>query len=179
MEVSQLYRYLAGDCSPVEERSVENWISKHPENRAFFRSIQKIWQVEPQDEFNADLDSGWKTVEKRIETYSFKRIKKQRETNSRVSTSREKAFKSYLFAAAVGIFLVAALLVMQHTSTSEPAPTPVTMQQIQTKKGQRASFTLSDGTKVHLNADTRLKILDRFQTPKTGRSIWMERPFLR
>lgn len=127
------------------------------------KEFEKIWNASPEysnynENFDVELD--WAVLENRIEEESadlkkIHHLRFNRHTNS----------KLYLFAKVAAIFLVASLIGIyanQHLVTEIPEVAPV-LKEIAMEKGQRGSVTLSDGTKVSLNSDSKISIPNIFK----------------
>lgn len=172
MNVTLLHKYLAGECSAGEQQRVEDWLRAAPENREFMESLKQIWEVTPGDEFEVDALSAWSAFRERIidnpEGVSAGRLGSDRQRGPsyyhRQGPNRHrrqgKAF-AYSFVAAA-VILIAVLFSYYGSKVANVSETPITMQEIVTEKGQRATFRLSDGTRVQLNADSRIEIPAEF-----------------
>ena len=86
-----------------------------------------------------------------------------------VKTAR---YKNY-YGIAAGICLIALLTYLFILNRTKPEILPTFSSEIMTKKGQRSLLTLSDGTKVWLNADSYLKYPDSFNGMKI-REVFLE-----
>lgn len=172
MNVTLLHKYLAGECSTGEKKRVEEWLRAGSQNQEFMKSLQKIWDVTPGDEFEVDARVTWRSFRQRV-------IEKQERTSGDTPVSdmqrgpsgyrkhgvrsrqrRGKAF-AYFFAAAA-VMVIAFLFFLYAPEPKNGSETQITMQEIVTERGQRVTFRLSDGTRVQLNADSRLEIPGKF-----------------
>lgn len=166
-----LTRYLSDQCNDSERRQVKHWLSENLENREFMCSVKKIWDVEPHSNFEFDAEQAWNRFkEKNIqkgEYYSLANLQSITETHRRSSGNKNK-WALYVSSIAALFLLVFffAYRIDQFKNTFDDEQSHLTMQEIVTEKGQKTSFTLSDGTRVMLNAESSLRIPSTFVNKK-------------
>ena len=143
MDKEILYKYIIGDASPEEKEAVVRWIDADKENMKEYLALCKlhtitIWQQEPAPVVLEIISKG----RKRWTLWS--------------------AGRELLKIAA--IFAIAFSVVSIYYSRTEPETVPqeAIMQTIYVPAGQRAELTLSDSTKVWLNARTTLTFPSHF-----------------
>jgi ferric-dicitrate binding protein FerR (iron transport regulator) len=151
-----LVLYLLGEISQEGRQKVESWLNSSGENRAYFESMEKTWIATGRiDPVWVQFDSGkaWAKMLERIE---------QDEGGINKSRGRGIAFQTranrfVMLAAAVlmlGIVSVVLTLVLRNRVDSGPV--------ILASSSEVVQDTLSDGSSVVLNSDTKLIIPKKF-----------------
>lgn len=75
-----LIRYLAGDCSPVERKVVEQWITAEKTNAERFFELERIWNLKDElrfsnkKEISAAYDRLINRVERKEKTIPLRRL---------------------------------------------------------------------------------------------------------
>lgn len=158
MKSKVLANYLANKCTVEEAKIVEDWLKEDSNNRKIMKEFEQIWSISPHfrrddESFDAELD--WAVLQSRIDEESGY-TKNLRLTKS-ASVHR---LNKWALAQVAAIFIVA-ILVGVYTNhlliTEEPNIAP-TIKEISMAKGQRGTVTLSDGTKVTLNAESSISL---------------------
>lgn len=181
MNWTLLHKYVSGECGPEEMREVEDWLHSDERNQRFIDSLKKIWEVEPRDEMEVNAKSAWSSFQKKISgekeltgednpAYELNKIRSEpMYTKSYAHKRHGRALAFSLSAAAV---ILIALLFYQYVPLATEAPQPQSaMQEVMTEKGQRTTFRLSDGTRVQLNADSKLEISGKFM--EASREVYL------
>lgn len=161
--------YLADECTDHERKKVDEWISQSQEHKEQFQEFRHIWQlsgdaVTPK-RMKCDLDQEWNRLGRQISkenTSSNKNNTEEKRYWSFRSSSIHSGTQQFIRVAAV--VLVAGLFgILSYQSWNQPKEKkkPV-LRQISTDNGQRANLTLSDGTEVMLNADSKLELPTQF-----------------
>lgn len=140
MDKETLHKYIIGDASPNEKEAVTRWIDADKENMEEYLALRKIynitiWQHDPDhvaSEESSDARKRW--------------------------TLRAIGWEALKIAA---IFVIAFSVVSKYNKL-EPVRQDAIMQTIYVPAGQRAELTLSDSTKVWLNAKTTLTFPNHF-----------------
>ena len=170
-----LARYLADECSHKEYERVEQWVKESKENAQKLKEFNRIWntaEVEVVDS-NIDIDQEWDELNKRLK----EEVGPQKEVETSVAGSNIENGESRVFSIHstsqqmmryAAIFLVVGFLgFLSYQSFYQPetkdakAVTPA-LREISTDNGQRVDLTLSDGSKVLLNAGSTLKLPKKF-----------------
>lgn len=170
MDTRLVARYLAGECSNAEEKRIEKWIESDPDNEELMDEFRRIWEVSERDnnKFEGYFDPAkdWNELRGRI-------LDERR--GEKVSGSSGFHFENYStktrftqFMRVAAIIVVASLLgilAYQNLYQEKVEVEPV-LREIAMEKGQRGNVTLSDGTKVTLNAESKIILPDVFQSDK-------------
>ena len=132
-------KVLCGDCTPQEYDCFSSWLAADESNRAEFHKVRSYWNADISDRF--DIDTG-KELERLM-----KRVRSSR-------SSKRKSFFNYIvkasvIAAVLSIGVFAGWSLAQNTKEISHQYSLVTGDSI-------SSFVLPDGSKIHLNKDSRL-----------------------
>ncbi|MEL7833726.1 FecR family protein [Fodinibius sp. Rm-B-1B1-1] len=171
MEIRLIARYLAGEADAIEEEKVQEWMQADPSNEELMDEFKQIWKAsgEERDEFHNqfDLDEGLQELRKRMKSESGSTTTVTH-LNSNYLKFTKTRFTQLLRVAAV--LLIGSLIgVVVYTSqdiSPKPEVTKPVLREIAMDKGQRGNITLSDGTKVILNAESKIVLPDVFKSDK-------------
>ena len=130
MNQKTLLRYITGDATETEKSAMAQWLDTDPANMREFLAFRKLYDI-----------TLWQEENK--ETQLINPSKKEFKV-------RKLVFEALKVAAIFVFALVGTRYLFPTSKVSEP----VAMQTIYVPAGQRAELTLSDGTKVWLNAKT-------------------------
>ena len=151
-----LEKYWAGLCTPAEQKAVEEWKSAGiPEEFYELRSPK----TEPMMK-----DQLWQRI-----TEARQVEQKQQPTNViRMSIW----FKMATIAAMLALLAGVGVYVSNYMLDQSPDDVLIAYQEVALPLGKKARITLPDGTKVFLNAGSRLRYPEKFS--KTERRIFLE-----
>lgn len=135
MEQKLLHKYIAGDANPQEKETVIRWIEADKKNMEEFLSARKLYDLTV---WQNDLVT---------------------ETYAPAGRLRKICIE---FAKIAAIFIGSIILVTIFYPANETVPEETGIQKLYVPAGQRAELTLSDGTKVWLNAKTTFSFPDHF-----------------
>lgn len=138
-----IIKYLKQELNPVETENVTNWLQEDKANQEFLFGLEELYQIYCWDDLKlaAHTASEWAKLEKRIH-------------NRKSNVRHLPAWKNLLKYAAIliGIGFTTSYIFWQSRIIKE-LQSPVT---IATAKGERSHITLPDGTKVWLNACSKV-----------------------
>jgi len=168
LDWNKILRYLSGDCTPEEEIEITEWMSSSPENEEFMIFLETIWQMEPTDQKKIDEIAAWERFNRRFqidETEGEPGYGKKSEQPI-FTFGKPVKLKSLNWISLAGVaasLLVALLISFQIFNISEEAENvaafnEIEYREIQTERGERSKITLSDGSIIHLNGESHLKI---------------------
>ncbi len=132
MNQESLIRYIAGNSTAEEKSNMAEWLDADPENMREFLAFRKLYDITLWQQENTDVQITNPSGSK--ERYKFRML----------------VFEALKVAAIVAVAFFGARYFLPSATTIEP----VAMQTIHVPAGQRAELTLTDGTKVWLNAKT-------------------------
>lgn len=135
-----LHRYIAGEATQEEKEDIARWLDADKKNMKEFLAQRKlydisIWQQEPAPAAKGDSPLANKRRTLRSIVIEFSKI--------------------------AAIFIIAFSVLYSFFINKEDVD-PVSMQTIFVPAGQRAELTLTDGTKVWLNAKTTFTFPNKF-----------------
>lgn len=140
MNTELLIKYIEGDATDSEKVSITNWLDADPENMKEYLALRKlhditIWQTAPVS-------------------------KPEQETKGKnLRRSWKISYSEIMKYAAV---LIVAIFVSRFVFPELKSVDKIAMQSLYVPAGQRAEIKLEDGTKVWLNANTRLTFPNQF-----------------
>lgn len=150
MNQETLIRYIVGDASAAEKSSMAEWLDADPENMREFLAFRKLYDI-----------TLWQPDDTTIQI-----------TNPSESKKGFKVIKLVVEGLKIAAIFVVALLGARYLLPSDAAIEPVAMQTIYIPAGQRAQLTLTDGTKVWLNAKTTFTFPNHFSA--SGRNVTLD-----
>lgn len=153
-------RYLAGDASPEEVRAVHAWIAADPARDGVFEQIRAAHRAQPDEQW--DVDAAWA----RFSTRS-------RQAPHRALPTSRKWYATPVARIAAAVLLVAGgYAALQSRAPTRPDPRDAASAELVAPNGQRVTTTLGDGSRVVLNAGSRLRY-SRFIASRS-RDVYLE-----
>lgn len=146
MDEQLLIRFLTHTSTPEDIRLIDQWITSDQENANWLFEMERIWSLKDELRF-----SDKKEIEEAYNRFARPQ-EKQQET-----ASRFYLYPVLKYAAAILIIGLLGLNLYKMTGDK-----PSGENKIEVPKGQRAALTLSDGTKVWLNSESKLTYPTRF-----------------
>lgn len=159
MNEELLIRFLIHRCTPDELTIINEWIIADPANAEWLFNIEHIWSLK--DELRFSDKKEIEAAYNRFVSHIKEKEAMPRKKRVIISLSWFKYVAAILIIAFLGTNIY---LFTNHES--------VEMNTIEVPNGQRASVTLSDGTKVWLNSQSKLIYPARFLSQK--RSVRLE-----
>lgn len=164
---SLLAKYFKGEASEKEVRAVEAWIEADPNHRRELDEAWLAWSATEKPDPLVDTSAAWQRLKGEIDREEVTRrlpAEKNRRDDRRARSpyasrrssrlpQRQSPFtsKRFLRAGAGFVVLLVAVSVALFWSGSEE-------EVLATNKGERSTIELVDGTRVHLNSDSRITI---------------------
>src|SRR5437660_450252 len=150
-----LARYLAGECSAAETRTIEQWNSASPAHRARLDALRAIWNARTPSPVR-DVEAMWQRVRRAIDAGGGSAV------GRRFRWHRDsRDLRSGLAAAAAITLMLGAGVVIARTAVRGHPPA---MREYATARRQRITLRLPDGTSLVLAPQSRVRIPDRFGT---------------
>lgn len=134
-------RFMKGELSVSEEKTLLDWIEQSPQHEDLFRKEQKRLYPFISGIHDANADKQWRQLAFKIA--------------GRKNPLKHKLIRFRIPAAALLIFALITYLVLDRKN-AEKSSLMANMETVSTQNGERTSFLLSDGTRVSLNADSKL-----------------------
>ena len=147
-------KYKRGECSPQEKKLLDNYLEAFQDKHA---------------EWNENEMGNQKIIEEKIYSGIMKSINEEKYhyfTRTFFSPSLLKRAASIIFI----FILVSGILYL--SGIFEQKTSSIVWQERVTTSGEKSTITLSDGSKVTLNADSKLKYPEQFDG--TTREVYLE-----
>lgn len=151
-------RYVTGECSEKEKKAFEREMERNPELKDEVMQLKAIWDTKNKKGVNWDVDAAWKRFDQeagRLEgNTAGKPVMRQMERSKR--TRRNSRLNWLIRIAAVLILagVTSVFILIQSGENTEDAE--LSMNEVSTESGQRIQIHLQDGTKIHLNSESRI-----------------------
>jgi len=173
---SLLAKVLADELLSYEEKTrFEAWLKADPVNQALYKSLKQHWQGDALDSEPKYLEGVKKRFSKKLEKSDSNKPTANQGSVSHFSDGNW--FHYGKVAAAVALFFVVAWAVLSDFAGNEPPneqseKAMVKMVEKSIPKGAKGTYTLSDGTKVRVNAGTKISFPKTFEAEK--REVYLE-----
>ena len=183
MDIKLLHRYLAGECSEREKIAVEEWIEQSEQNRMYYESIVKIWNVRPKASLSVNTDKAWHRLagklnideyDEEAQFHNISEASEKRKISAKASSNRlsqshlrsKTGSKQVILRIAavllIGVGLGGMLLVIMQeqidTASDEIVQDGPTSIELKADRGDDLEFELVDGTSGTLHAGSQLTI---------------------
>jgi transmembrane sensor len=171
----QLARYFAGELHGEERQKMESWITSDPERKKQVDQLHEIWRESEYPPYPLDVDKAWNTLSVNMDRMddglkekgaavtdkpTQKNLYKWHQPGKRTGGIQRRII---LVAATVLIVFGAALFsVYSGQAGSEVMMAEKKHHMLETQHGERATYQLSDGSRVILHAGSRLEIPDDY-----------------
>lgn len=165
---SLLAKYLSGECSDNERRVVEKWLEADKNNAVLLNSFKSIWAIKESNLKTSDVKAMWSKVAERIAmgATSENRIRENSSKNQIKKPSSPIIFKLIQLPALkyAAVFLVVVLIsVLYYFNTQQDGNSIlVAWKTVVVENGGQSNVTLSDGSKLILDAGSQLKYPEYF-----------------
>ncbi|MGQ7870997.1 FecR family protein [Sunxiuqinia sp. sy24] len=136
-------RYLNGDCSQEDERNLLAWINESPDNKKKFLELKDTW--------DASLKTSSRETEQLLQFYKRQASKKQ-----------IRIIPTWVYGLSAAAILMLGLLIGGILPSSLSPGIKQQVESFYVPQGSRSELILADGTKVKLNADSRLTVSPDF-----------------
>ena len=181
-----ILRYLNGDCTPKEELEITEWMSTSPSNEEFILFLETIWQMKPSDQKKMNEESAWERFNERFQLDESTDLEesstesKEEEVfsisaNKKHSRKSMSGFRNIALAASllIAAFLSFQLFDISETEEAVVSDDEIEYREIRTDRGERSKITLSDGSIIHLNGESYLKV-PRYFNGNSGNTVYLE-----
>jgi len=159
-----LVNVFSGIVTPEEQQKLDEWVRESIENKRYYAEQKKLWEIITQHQKLQNIDEH-----KAFDTVSSKLF-------------RQKKFNLFLLIQRIAaILLLPVLLVFAYfyqSSKKHAEQFATVYNTAETSLGMRSSLTLPDGTKVWLNAGSKLSypvlFSDKFREVKLSGEAYFE-----
>jgi transmembrane sensor len=158
-EGERLARYVAGRSTSIEAAEIQGWIAADPMRAELVDSLRRVWEMAGRPQGEWDVNAAWQELRARQQARRRTRVqplKRPARVPQRVSPWYLRAAAVLVVAVGGAAFWGSALRQSNHETNA------VAMREYQTQRGERAELRLSDGTRVVLSVDTRLRVPETY-----------------
>jgi transmembrane sensor len=176
----RIVRYVMGQCAPDERLEIGAWVEADEGRARLVADLEWVWEALGRHRTRSRVDRAWQQV-------MTARAARVAQVGARPAAAppkrpfddllRTRSIRQWLVQAAAAALVVGAAGAALWYSRSSPPTLPspgaaASMHEVATPRGQRATLRLADGTRVMLNADTRLRYPRNFGG--SGRDVYLE-----
>lgn len=170
LNYSVIARYLSGVCTNKELEIIEQWMGEDPRNKKAIEEYQRIWDTSDRrpdiSKEKRGVDGEWDKLKSRLreEGELCGDTQKRPKEINRLQISAGYSATRYIMRIAAVLVIAGLLgvLAYQFKPQFEPGPRDQALREISTEQAQRANTTLGDGTRVLLNADSKMTLPSEF-----------------
>lgn len=167
-----LAKYFAGEATGDEMDQVERWLESDPLNREQFESLESTWLASADKPVQWDVDRAWDNLSAKLGIGGSESDFQEKKISPLAASGRRYFGSVKLFSTAILVIFVALAAFIytdfsnRNTDSARPTGNAVAVHRIMTGNGQRANFTMADGTEVFLNSASSIRFPSRFEGNK-------------
>ncbi len=167
-EIELIFKFLDGKATESEVARVIAWKSRTDDNQRYFDEIKNFYQLKSEDKTDSEfsIDKGWSRVQAQYYQQKYAiHIEKRR-----------KLIRTLKFVIPAAAVLIIALLIGSvlkgYIGLVDNDKTAELFTEINVPMGAKAQITLSDGTKVWLNAGSNFRYPENLA--KGDREVYLD-----
>jgi len=165
VENELLLRYLQGECDPAEADRVEAWLSAGDQNRALLERLAAVWEMPSPELQSPDLEKAWNAVAQKAgldkpelsESAADNVRPLQTTAFAGWFTGRSTPVRWLRIAAAVALLALLPYWGSRLMVNLGPGYTAAELKEIRVEMGRMETLILADGSRVTLEAGSRLR----------------------
>ena len=168
MELETLIKNIEGTADHLEKKALEGWLSGSVQNSQYLNRVRKAWFAldDLKGLSKIDVNKDWEKIEKKISGRSIKsRSGPVRKMNLPLKMSK-------IAAVLISGVLVSGLVFYTSQKFLAKSHAAESFYEFNIPDGQRSDLVLPDGTKIMVNAGSKLSFSKEFDQDK--REIWLE-----
>lgn len=166
MKEELLFRFLTKTCTGDDLRKIDELIAEDKANAAYFFDMEHIWSLKNELRYSSE-----KEIETAYLSFCLSVDEKEKEKDKATPARwRSKTPIRRIMAYAASALIAGILLFLYFNDRPEDAI--MAENKIEVPSGERVSLTLSDGTKVWLNAQSSISYPSGFS--KKDRRVFLE-----
>ncbi len=157
-----IIKYLSGSINEKEKTELNNWLESDKKNKKLFTALKQAWNSQEKNDETIDVKMAWNRLSQKAGiALSFEGYQLNTGTlHSRSKKTYSKHGAQILRYAAV--LLIAASVVFIFKNTRQEVPAPV-QQEVIVQFGNQSNVVLPDGSKVILDAGSKLTFPKNFE----------------
>lgn len=156
-----LVNYLLDICTDREKEEIERWLDKEPDNVSLLQEVANELGIKK--EFSLPDKA-------RIKEEVMRRVGKPTPSDEKFRTAQRRSIhrsRTGWFFRIAAVFIIAGFAtlfgIFWFGDFQENGNEPTVMKEVITERGERAQFLLVDGTRVRLNADSKITYPEDFE----------------
>ncbi|MBO6620398.1 MAG: DUF4974 domain-containing protein [Balneola sp.] len=158
-------KYVSGNCSSFEKKIIKKKIEFDENFKKQVEEARLVWNLSNKEGNKWDQNKAWFKIRKRLD---FEKKENAKDLSFNYRKERSSRFTLAKIVHIAALFLIATLTSVIY-SHIEKEDTVNQIQEIQyqeliTKKGEQKRFILSDGSKVTLAPDSKLRLSENYTT---------------
>jgi ferric-dicitrate binding protein FerR (iron transport regulator) len=151
-----LTKYFAGECTGGDKELIHSWILADKKNERLIFSLKKLWDVAGFENVNIDTNAAWENVCEKIDSdfeikhkISFPFVK---------TITFLPVLQRIAAVAAVLLIIIGGYVSLQKTGIFSKQKNLITVwNERKTLAGEKSVINFSDGTKITLNGNSKLR----------------------
>ncbi|MDR8390913.1 FecR domain-containing protein [Aliifodinibius sp. S!AR15-10] len=180
-----LARYFAGELEGEEKEQMKSWINENPERALRVEELREIWEQSGVPAYNLDAEKAWQRLASDMDKldqgdHQVKKVLGTKDRQYYSGNNREnrsgRVIRRLVMAATAAVIIITAGLFAysnyESISSQKEKVDKTAMRLITTGNGERATYTLNDGSKVILHAGSKLQVPLSFNTAQ--RNLYLE-----
>lgn len=160
IDAELIVKHLQNDTTNNENRLIDSWIKESPLNKEIYDKIKTIWETSEKITLPIQTDTNklWKELENKIKSEQLT----EKEYNLRLYGNSQKSISwlMWVFRAAalvlIGFSLYWVSLMYNEKPLVEPVIPETVYYEAVTRKGEKLTIKLADGSTVYMNAESKL-----------------------
>ncbi|AXJ01876.1 FecR family protein [Cyclonatronum proteinivorum] len=167
MTITNIHRYLSGEANAAENKAFEEWLAASADNRAQFEEYRKIYTVKIERTERFDTIAALQTFRKNRtvqlpESSEPQAVRKTKTATFRALQDKRNSGIWLKLAAVLLIVFGISMYVLYPRFIENPAEVTGidTGVWYETAYGEQRTYRLPDGSRIRLNADSRLFLPD-------------------
>jgi transmembrane sensor len=162
-----LAKYLSGECTSLEKNEIETWINEDSDNQELVKYLKIAWNTAEPEIQTSNTNILWQQLSRKAEIGSGLLENPTLPFNKPIAETKKWSFASHFYrwryAAVFLIFFLTTLYLFNGDLTSLLGINDKTvLKTIALENGQREIITLSDGSKITLDAGSKFSYPGNF-----------------
>lgn len=154
----RIVRYVTGQCASAEAVAVRRWLAEDPVRAALADELGRVWELARGSSVDWDVDRAWHDLlAARDATQAARRFAPRVLHRTLQMLPARATRRPWRWHAAAAVVLVGATALAWRLVQRPSGATPGRLTEVATRRGQRASLRLSDGTRVDLGVASALR----------------------
>jgi ferric-dicitrate binding protein FerR (iron transport regulator) len=150
-----LAKYLQGEASEQEKVLLFAWMDAHPDNKAMFDNLKKVWKAvdKPAEEYTPDVEKGWQRFQSKANIPRKNVAKEEVIQAGEQPEGKTIRFQPWTYLtriAAVILVMVGIVYAVKMSSVQQTSPVTLATQQ------EKQTYYLPDSSRIVLNKNSSL-----------------------